>query len=192
MKKLFVTLLIATVSVCAFAQKGQMAIGANLSYTPCLEKGADLSNFGVSAKFQYNFTDALRGELNAGYDFKDKGVSFLTAAANFHYLFNLGEKFKIYPIVGVGFAHISFDYSGWAEDVIDDAYGDYLDDELQDLIDEAYKDAGSDSENKLLVNAGLGAEYDLSDNFSLCAEVKYQYIKDCCRLPISIGFAYKF
>lgn len=182
MKKLVLTLLIAMVSVCAFAQKGQKAIGANLSYTPCLEDGIKINNFGIAAKFQYNLTDAFRSELAVGYDFKDKEIGFFTAAANFHYLFNVGEKFKVYPIVGAGYARM--DYGLWGD----------LNEWGNELAEELGYDDEEDmpSKNKLLVNAGLGAEYAVSDKLSFGAEVKYQYIKDACRLPISIGFAYKF
>jgi len=184
MKKLFLTLLIAAMSVCAFAQKGQKAIGFNLGYTPCLEKGIKINNFGIAAKFQYNLTDALRSELNVGYDFKDKEIGFFTAAANFHYLFNVGDKFKVYPIVGVGYSRLDFGLWGDLMEIGDewaDEYG-YEDDE----------DTSAPSKNKFLVNAGLGAEYALTENLSVGAEVKYQYIKDACRLPITIGLSYKF
>lgn len=186
MKKLFLTMLIAMVSVCAFAQKGQKAIGANLSYTPSLEDGIKINNFGIAAKFQYNLTDALRSELAVGYDFKDKEIGFFTAAANFHYLFNVGEKLKVYPIVGVGYAHM--DYGLWED--LNDMFDDY--DDYYYYYDDGDDDAGMPSKNKLLVNAGAGAEYELTENISLSAEVKYQYIKDACRLPISIGISYKF
>ena len=183
MKKLFVTLLIAMVSVCAFAQKGQKAIGANLSYSPSLEDGIKINNFGIAAKFQYNLTDALRSELAVGYDFKDKEIGFFTAAANFHYLINAGEKFKVYPIVGVGYARM--DYGLWGD------LNDWGNEMAEEWGDEDYDD-DMPSKDKLLVNAGLGAEYAVTERLSFGAEVKYQYIKDACRLPISIGFAYKF
>ena len=49
---------------------------------------------------------------------------------------------------------------------------------------------GSDS--KFLANGGLGAEYDFSEHLTAGFEVKYQYIKDFSRLPISLGLTYKF
>lgn len=179
MKKLFLTLLIATVSVCAFAQKGQKAIGVNLGYTPSLEEGIKINNFGIAAKFQYNLTDAFRSELNVGYDFKDKEIGFFTTALNLHYLFNVGERFKVYPIVGVGYAHMDLGLWGDLADAFDDDEDDYDD-----------EDTGS--QDNLLVNTGLGAEYALTEKVSVGAEVKYQYIKDATRLPITIGISYKF
>ena len=46
--------------------------------------------------------------------------------------------------------------------------------------------------NRVIANAGIGAEYWLSDSFALNLEAKFQYVKDLKRIPISFGFAYKF
>lgn len=163
MKKLLIVLCAAALSLGAYAQKGTSAVGLNLNVTPSLEKNAKLTNFGVAAKYQYNFTDGFRGEVDLGYDFKAKGISVFEAGINLNYLFNIGEKFKIYPIVGVGYANLKA--SGFG---------------------------GSASTNKIYVNAGLGLEYDLTEHFAVNLEAKYQYIKDFSRMPISIGVAYKF
>ena len=162
-----------------------MGAGINLSYSPCLESGFKVNNFGLSAKLQYNFTDAFRGELLTGYDFKDKEIGMFHVSGNFHYLINVGEKMKIYPIVGVGYAHM--DYGLWGD--ISDSFYDFDDD--YGYYDGDY-DSGSASKNKLLVNAGLGAEYAITDHLSVGIEAKFQYIKDFKRLPISLGFTYKF
>lgn len=37
-----------------------------------------------------------------------------------------------------------------------------------------------------------GADFALTENLALGAELKFQYIKDFCRLPINIGVTYKF
>lgn len=184
MKKLLIVLCAAALSLGAYAQKGTSAVGLNLNVTPSLEKNAKLTNFGVAAKYQYSFTDGFRGEVDLGYDFKAKGISVFEAGINLNYLFNIGEKFKIYPIVGVGYANLKASFGGfggWDED--DDeyyGYGDYDD------------EGGSASVNKIYVNAGLGLEYDLTEHFAVNLEAKYQYIKDFSRMPISIGVAYKF
>ena len=44
----------------------------------------------------------------------------------------------------------------------------------------------------LLFNVGLGAEYPVNDKLSIGAELKYQYIDNFSRLPITIGATYKF
>ena len=162
MRKLFLVALFAMFGVGAFAQKGVMGVGVNLNYTPCLEDGVDINHFGFALKAQYGFTDAIRGEIQAGYDFKEKLISVFHASANVHYLFNLSDKFRLYPIVGIGYASFMYDVDG------------------------------VDAENELLVNGGLGVEYDITGNLTLGLEAKYQYIDDFNRLPVSLGLTYKF
>lgn len=187
MKKALFFICALAMSFATYAQQGQKAVGLNLGYTPSLEKGLKINNLGLAAKFQYGITDNLRSELVLGYDFKNKGVGLFSAAANVHYLFSVGEKLKVYPIAGVGYARLLF--GGWGENLSDEE--DYArnwgrgddDDEGEDY---------SGSQNKFLVNAGLGAEYPINDKLSISAEVKYQYIKHFSRLPIALGVSYKF
>ena len=49
-----------------------------------------------------------------------------------------------------------------------------------------------ESNNRLLINAGVGFEYRCSSKISSALEVKYQYMKDFQRLPISLGINYHF
>ncbi len=167
---------IALTGLCATAQeKGDMAVGVNLGAAPCLESGVSVTNFQIGAKFQYNISNPFRVEAAFDYGFKNKGIDMFDLAANVHYLIGLGEKFKLYPIVGVGFAHAKASAS------IDFEYDD-----------EDYNYEVSASVNKFMFNAGLGAEYPVSDKLSIGAEIKYQYIQDFSRLPISVGVTYKF
>ena len=173
MKRILLSAIIAMASVCAaFAQKGESAVGLNVGASPCLESGVSVTNFGVGLKYQYGITDAFRADADVDYWFKAKGCEIFDVSANLHYLFNVSETIKVYPLVGVGYARLK---SSWS-------------------TDEGGEDMGSDSAstNKLLVNAGVGAEYALSEKLSLGLEVKYQYIKDFSRLPISLGLTYKF
>lgn len=175
----------AMIGLCASAQeKGDMAVGLNLGVAPCLESGASLTNFGVGAKFQYNVTNPIRLEADVDYWFKDKGLDIFDVSANAHYLFNLSDKFTVYPLVGVGYARVGGDIEVEYDYDADDypyPYG-YDDDVIE----------GSASLSRFLFNVGVGAQYALSDKLSIGAEVKYQYIKDFSRLPISIGVTYKF
>lgn len=175
MKRVILSILVALTGMCAFAQKGQVATGVNVSYTPCLEKGVSFNNFGLSAKLQYGFTKSLRGELLVGYDFENKGISLFHASGNFHYLISVSERFKVYPVVGAGYGILFADLGKI-----------------------------SVHKGKFLINAGLGSEYDITDHLSIGIELKYQYItdfssqkkyqylKELSRLPISLGMAYKF
>ena len=175
MKKIFIVMCMALVGLCASAQeKGDMAVGVNLGFAPCLESGTSVTNFGIGAKFQYNVSDPIRLEAALDYGFKSKGADVFTLGVNAHYLFNLSDKLRVYPLVGVGYANLSGGYGSW-----DDNYG-------------MVEGDGTGSVSKFLLNVGAGIEYDITSKIAVNADIKYQYIKDFSRLPISIGVAYKF
>lgn len=192
---LFLVALLAAVVSSASAQKGQSAVGINLGAAPCLESGVSLTNFELGAKYQYGVTDAIRLEGAFSYGFKSKDIDVLELSANVHYLFNLGDRFKVYPLIGIGYGRISAHFSDDDFDLdMDDfdyyssrAYGNPYDYE-----DEEYDGDDSSSLNRFLFNVGAGAEYALSSKLSVGVEVKYQYMKDFSRLPISVGVTYKF
>lgn len=180
----------ALVGLCAFAQeKGDMAVGLNLGVAPSLESGASVTNFGIGAKFQYNVTNPIRLEGAFDYGFKNKGVDVMTIGINAHYIFNLSDKFNIYPLVGVGYAHCKATAIGIPDldenDWLDIAYG------KTDIDDYGTKEE-SGSANKFFFNVGVGGQYDLNDKLAVNLEIKYQYIRNFNRLPISLGVAYKF
>ena len=64
MKKIFLSLCIALVSVCSYAQQGTTAAGVYGAF------GSENSNFGLGAKVQYGILDALRAEASFDYFFK--------------------------------------------------------------------------------------------------------------------------
>ena len=164
---------VALVGLCASAQeKGDMAVGLNLGVAPCLESGANVTNFGIGAKFQYNVTNPIRLEADVDYWFKNKGMDVFDVTANVHYLFNVGSKLKVYPLIGIGYARL-----GGSLEFDDPDYEDYN--------DEA-------SISKFLFNVGAGVEYPVTEKLSVGAEIKYQHIQYFSRLPISIGVSYKF
>lgn len=186
------TLLIAVVSSVS-AQKGQSAVGINLGAAPCLESGVSLTNFEIGAKYQYGITDAIRLEAGLSYGLKSKGIDVFEVSANAHYLFNIGEKIKVYPLVGIGYGHIGGGFSVESD----------MDEFLKDLhaaagLDKTQEgeakdmDDDSSSANKFLFNVGAGAEYALTSKLSVCVELKYQYMSHFSRLPLTVGVTYKF
>lgn len=168
----------ALVGLCASAQeKGDMAVGLNLGVAPSLESGMSVTNFGIGAKFQYNLTNPIRLEADVDYWLKSKGLDVFDVAANVHYLFNVGSKLKVYPLVGIGYARIG-------------GGGDF-DVDWESLTRASY-DSGSASMSKLLVNVGLGVQFPVTAKVAVGAEIKYQYIKYFSRLPINVGVTYRF
>lgn len=172
MKKYVLTLCIALVSMCAFAQEGQKAVGFNLSY------GTEISNIGIGVKGQYNFTEAIRGEASFDYFLKKDGLSMWDFNVNAHYLFPVANGFKVYPLAGLCYTHWSFD-GGDFYDGLEEYVGD-VDDEV------------SSNTGKLGVNLGGGVQYDLTSNLVLNFELKYQLISDYNQAVFGVGLAYKF
>lgn len=174
MKKIILALFVALATcTCAFAQKGTSAAGINLGYGIGLN-GAKLSNVDIAAKYQYNVLDALRLEafFDYGiglkktekiYDFEYSAkMNVMTYGINAHWIINPNSTFKVYPIVGIGGGTLSADGA---------------------------------SSTGFMYNAGLGGEYGISENAALSLEVKYQAISKngtYSRLPIQLGFSYKF
>ena len=162
MKKLFLLVCAAVMSLSASAQAGDKALGAQLVF------GSETNSIGLGVKGQYYFTDQLRGEASVDYFFKNKGVSMWDINANVHYLFNVANKVKVYPLAGIGYTNWSYKYEFPNLPVVE----------------------GSDG--RLAVNLGGGAEYELTKNLSVNAELKYQIISNYSQLVLGVGVAYKF
>ena len=162
MKKLLLLVCAAVMSLSASAQAGDKALGAQLVF------GSETNSLGFGVKGQYYFTDQLRGEASVDYFFKNKGVSMWDINANVHYLFDVADKFKVYPLAGLGYTNWSYKYEFEGAPVIE----------------------GSDG--RLAINLGGGAEYELTKNLSVNAEAKYQIISNYNQLVLGVGVAFKF
>ncbi|MBO4815038.1 MAG: porin family protein [Muribaculaceae bacterium] len=100
MRKIFVIICVAVLGIAsAHAEKGQKGLGFNVNY------GTEIENFGLGAKFQYFFTDNLRGEASFNYFFKKNNYSMWDLNADIHYLFNVSDRFHLYPILGLTLAN---------------------------------------------------------------------------------------
>lgn len=163
MKKVLLSMCLALVALGASAQKGDKYVGANISYNN------EVSNVGIGVKGQYYFTDKLRGEASADYFLKKDGLSMWDINANVHYLFNVADKFKVYPLAGVG-------YTNWKVSFDDD---------------ELLGGGGSSSSGKIAINLGGGAQYELSEKMVINAELKYQIIDNYNSLVFGVGIAFK-
>ena len=149
-------------SLSASAQAGDKALGAQLVF------GSETNSLGFGVKGQYYFTDHIRGEGSFDYFFKRKGLSMWDVNANVHYLFDVADKFKVYPLAGLGYTNWSYKYEYAGAPVVE----------------------GSDG--RLAVNLGGGVEYELTKNLNVNAEAKYQIISNYNQLVLGVGVAYKF
>ena len=162
MKKLLLLVCAAVMSLSASAQAGDKALGAQLVF------GSETNSLGFGVKGQYYFTDHIRGEGSFDYFFKRKGLSMWDVNANVHYLFDVADKFKVYPLAGLGYTNGSYKYEYAGAPVVE----------------------GSDG--RLAVNLGGGVEYELTKNLNVNAEAKYQIISNYNQLVLGVGVAYKF
>jgi len=162
MKKLLLLVCAAVMSLSASAQAGDKALGAQLVF------GSETNSIGLGVKGQYYFTDQLRGEASVDYFFKNKGVSMWDINANVHYLFDVANKVKVYPLAGLGYTNWSYKLE----------------------YDNVTLAKGTDG--RLAVNLGGGAEYELTKDLSVNAELKYQIISNYNQLVLGVGVAYKF
>ena len=162
MKKLLLLVCAAVMSLSASAQAGDKALGAQLVF------GSETNSLGFGVKGQYYFTDHIRGEGSFDYFFKRKGLSMWDVNANVHYLFDVADKFKVYPLAGLGYTNWSYKYEYAGAPVVE----------------------GSDG--RLAVNLGGGVEYELTKNLNVNAEAKYQIISNYNQLLLGVGVAYKF
>ena len=170
MKKLLLLVCAAVMSLSASAQAGDKALGAQLVF------GSETNNIGLGVKGQYYFTDQIRGEASVDYFFKNKGVSMWDINANVHYLFDVANKVKVYPLAGLGYTNWSY-----TNDVI--------------VIEENGNKRTTEfkgSNGRLAINLGGGAEYELTKDLSVNAELKYQIISNYSQLVLGVGVAYKF
>ena len=105
MKKLFVAICVAFISIAASAQiKGDLTAGVHAVY------GDKIETLGFGVDVQYCFTDQIRIDGGWTYWLKKNDVTTNALDANLHYLFNLGvqDKLYAYPLAGLNYTKSSF------------------------------------------------------------------------------------
>ena len=109
MRKIMFAVVALMMAMTASAQKGEMSLGANLSFG--IDNG--YNNFGIGPKFQYNFAEKWRGEASFDYFFKKDFVSQFDINLNVHYIVPIkSTKFNFYPLVGLTFLNNHADVFG--------------------------------------------------------------------------------
>lgn len=175
-------------SLFASAQAKTAAVGLNLNY------GTEIESLGLGVKGSYCFTDHIRGEASFNYFFPKDHFTMWEINANAHYLFNIGDKFKVYPLVGLTYVHghWSNKYSVGGGGNSDSGDGDWGWGAPMRKANGSVTINESYNTGKFGVNLGGGAQYDLTDNLMLNFEVKYSLVSDLDQCVISLGAAYKF
>lgn len=172
MKKIFalaLTIALTVTTAMAQAYKGDIAAGVNLNY------GSKIENLGLGAKFQYTIIDHLRAEVGFNYFFKKNYESMWDANLNAQYLINVyQEKLYLYPIVGLNFSSLSFDEKGFNKE-----FG----------VDPSVE---HDDINRIGLNLGAGAQYQITERIGLSLEYRHTILKDIDQGVFSLGASYKF
>ena len=161
MKKLFLTMCVALFAMGVQAQeKGQFALGVKGGLAIAkVEFGSEketMSRAAFGAFAQYSLSNHWRVELEGIYHPKKDYFSDFTVGLNIHYLINVAEDFKIYPQVGYALAftksedHTTY-YAGGSSITVE---GDNT------------TDGG--------IQLGLGAQYNLGEQWFILADYKYQ------------------
>ena len=172
MKKLLLLIvcLVAGITSSFGQEKGDMGVGMNLNY------GSEFS-IGLGAKYQYNVTDNIRLEPEFNYYFKHDGATVWDMGLNVQYLFHVADDVVVYPLAGLGYAHVKCDYSVTLEDYEGNS---------QTL------ESGSASDGEIQFKFGAGAEYRLTDTFKIVVEPKFQLIDNFNQFVLTAGVVYNF
>lgn len=173
MKKLFSMICAVLMSTALMAQEGSMFVGANVNYGVYSNR----NEFGLGAKFQYEFIDQWRGEASANYYFEQNDISTWDFSANVHYILPMPQGFNIYPLAGVCFDYIHT----YREFIIKSSDTEVP---LQEVFPLRR------NHTRLGLNLGGGIEYPLNNQFKVNAEVKYQLVQGYNRPVISLGVSY--
>ena len=156
MKKLFITMFVALLSMSTQAQeKGDFAVGlhagATMTEFEFLNVKENTTQFGIGAFAQYNLSNHWRVELEGNYHPMKDHVSDFLLGLNVHYLINLTENFKIYPLLGYAAAFVH-----------------------SETFTEGNATIEGDDDTDGGIQLGLGAQYNLNSNWFISCDYKYQ------------------
>lgn len=171
MKKVFLATVLAVTSVAAFAQDGKLSVGLNVGYG----SASDLEQLSFGVRASYDITEAIaivpsfnyylpKTETMEGCDLK---LNVWDINCDFHYNALNKENFKLYPLAGITYMHAKATVEG-------------------------YGASADESNGKLGVNLGVGAQFNISPNLAIHPELKYQIIDETNQLVPSVALMYKF
>ncbi len=164
MKKLFLILFMAAVSCeSVWAQKGMMAVGANVAMNVTLSSSGN--GIGGGAKFQYNISNFFRVEPSFTYyatgSSREASIN-MAGLVNIHAFFSSPRSVRPYAFAGIG-------YLGYT---INDVYYDLIPYYSSYTSYMYYSGLTMSKTNKgsFGFDGGLGLDFRVSHNISLQAE----------------------
>lgn len=142
MKKTLITILFAVLCICTYAQKSSLVFDLNY------RSKIDDAKYGIGANYRYSLPYNIRLAANVtAYIPSDSNLG-LDISINGHYLVNIIDNFRLYPVIGVVASNHSFSAVPNNRNITD-----------------------------LGCNLGLGAEFDLSDRGFLNFEFNQLLLK---------------
>ena len=99
-------------STAMFAEKGDMFVGAGLSYG----FHSDYKNFGIGVKGQYEIFNNFRADAQIDHFFKHEGLSMSDININLQYLLGDGNL-RYYPLAGLALVGHSTNAFGFLEEM---------------------------------------------------------------------------
>lgn len=146
----------------AFSQEQRWAIGLNLGY------GTDIEKPFIGVRGQYGINEAFDIAANFNYYFKESyeeygssmDLKYWDLNADLHWNVLRGENFRLYPFAGLTYmrAVASTESEGVTVSASDGEFG---------------------------MNLGVGGAYDISSNFAIGVELKYQIIDSGQFVPLA-------
>lgn len=112
MKKLMMIACMMLFSTAMFAEKGDMFVGAGLSYG----FHSDYKNFGIGVKGQYEIFNNFRADAQIDHFFKHEGLSMSDININLQYLLGDGNL-RYYPLAGLALVGHSTNAFGFLEEM---------------------------------------------------------------------------
>ena len=179
MKKIFlmvVAAMMATMSVNA-QEKGDFAVGIHggptINHIKFLGENENFTRYSFGIFGQYNLSNHWRMELAADYSPKKEDVKFWQTGLDFHYIINVSDNFKIYPLAGFAIQFIP------SYTTVDDSKNSHI-----EMTVESGADFG--------VELGLGLQYNLGSNYFISGEYKFEpgFIGDSHNIMLGVGYRF--
>ena len=177
MKKLFVTLCVALLTLGAQAQeKGDFAAGVHMGATitkfEFLDFDDSTTQWGFGAFGQYNLSNHWRMELDGIYHPMKDHVSDFLVGLNFHYLINLtrDHNVKLFPLLGYA---VQFVHS-------------------EDITDGRGSTIEGDDDTDSGIQLGAGLQVNFADNWFATGEYRWQPGIFGDGHVIMVGVGYRF
>ena len=148
------------VAFAGFAQTGQWSVGLNFGY------GTEVQKTFLGGTVMYGINDDfdIAGSFNRYFkeSFGDSSLKFWDINADVHWNVLKGERYKLYPLVGLTYLNSKLSYDGH-----------------------------SDSDGNFGANIGIGGRYDINENLAIGVDLKAQIMDNTQFVPM-VSLMYKF